>query len=274
MDSGRIRTRCMPRGSWVLERPDQERGRSCLLAWQRGRTDGSRFAPDLDEPELSGPLHRLFPAGRAELAVDALGVALDRVERNVERRADFPQRELARQETEHGQFAVRQVLRGSASNRARRSKAPLGSRKHLDEDPRVRAALDGSPGLADDRACLVVLTEVMPDLCVREERVADLGLGGTSSRKLHGTPDVRLGLVELASLLERLAAGDVGHRVRPVILETALVPELDGGTGKLCCRVPLTALGVICGEAAVRVDDREVVAGRDGAPNGLLERRR
>src|SRR6266498_795910 len=226
----------------------------------------------LDEPQLSGPLHRLISARRAELAVDALGVALDRVERDVERRSDFPERELARQEPQHSELAVRELLGSSAPTRARRTETPLPSCEHFDEDARIRAALDRAAGLAHQRARLVVLTEVVSYLGIREQRVALLGLGDAPPRELHGTPDLNFGLLELALLLDCLPAGDVGHRVRPMIVETTLASELDGCSGELGCRLPVTALGMISGEAAVRVDDREVVAGRPGALDSLLER--
>ena len=182
-------------------------------------------------------------------------------------------RRVSRRTSRFFQTSVRaNCSRGRAPGWAPCAETALRLREHLDEDARIRTALDLMAGLADQRACLVVPTEVVPYLGVREQRVADLGLGDPPPREFDGAPDLTVGLVELAPLLERLAAGDVGHRVRPVIVETALAPELDGGTGQLGRRVPVTALGMIRGEAAVRVDDREVVAGRPGAPNSLLER--
>jgi RNA polymerase sigma factor (sigma-70 family) len=49
----------------------------------RTRSVDEPIGADLNESELSSPLHRLLPARCAELAIDALGVALDRVERDV-----------------------------------------------------------------------------------------------------------------------------------------------------------------------------------------------
>src|ERR687886_758107 len=66
---------------------------------------GLRRAPS-QEAELVGAYHGLTPGRRPELAIDAAHVRLDRVPRDVQRRADLALREPAGQETEHGHLPL------------------------------------------------------------------------------------------------------------------------------------------------------------------------
>src|SRR6266508_1866919 len=79
------------------------RGRVCTPA-RSSQPRGSK------QSQLAGPRDRVGARGDVELAKDALHVGLDGVERDVERLADLPLREVGREQAEHGKFPLAEIL--------------------------------------------------------------------------------------------------------------------------------------------------------------------
>src|ERR1044072_717783 len=77
-----------------------------------------------DEVELPGALDGFLPGHDIELAVEGLRVALDRVDRQVERRPDLPRGRGAAERAQEGQLAVGQVLGDPSALPRRTSAAP------------------------------------------------------------------------------------------------------------------------------------------------------
>ena len=107
---------------------------------------------------------------------------------------------------------------------------------------------------------------------VREPCVRDLGQGHT----VPGEPDCLLGLgpgfLETTRVLEHFRRGDVRHGRRPVLAEAVLLAQPKCGLGEPYGVVRLASLGVDRRQAAVPVDDGEVVAAASRTSDGLGER--
>src|SRR5438132_13460315 len=64
----------------------------------------------LEQVQVPRAGHGIAPARRTELAVDALGVRLDRVARDPELAPDLPRRKAAGEETQHRLLSCRELV--------------------------------------------------------------------------------------------------------------------------------------------------------------------
>src|SRR3954464_7987814 len=86
-------------------------GRSARGCAYGGEAPRGSVDPGLDEPELARAADRLLARGGAELGVDVAHVGLDGVDRDEQLLADLAVRVRAREQPQHGELALGELLR-------------------------------------------------------------------------------------------------------------------------------------------------------------------
>jgi hypothetical protein len=186
------------------------------------------FTRAVSPSELASPLDRLLARRNAELAVDAPGVRLDGVERDIQLGADLALRELAAEQSENIELGVGQHLRGWSTTRVLAGGQPhpaLESQEQLPEDSRVAARANRAPRLIVQPLGFLATALLASQFGQRQERVGDLYGRHTPLGEHDRTADCRVGLLKLTALLMNLSADRERERLRPVLSEAVLLRD-------------------------------------------------